>query len=1171
MPTTRGATTQPLYDAGVTQRPPADSPLVEGFVEIDGEGFYAIPDADRLGPFLMSIVSDADHWMFVSSRGGLTAGRGDSALALFPYETEDRLHVAGGVTGPVTAIRLEGPRGPTLWEPFRGGSSSQIRRNLYKSVVGNQIIFEEANLELGLVFRYRWSHSERFGFARTSTLSNIGDHPMALSVLDGLVNLLPFGLDPSLYQRVSSLTNAYKRSEVVDPETRLAVYSLESHVVDQPEPAEVLSASIAWSVGFGEADLALNSDLLESFQIGQPREAASLVTGRPGAYLLSGNIALDPGEGQTWLIVADVARDQGQVAGLRDFLRSAPDPGGEMATSVRHGTESLVAIMARSDALQRAGDRVATAHHFANVTYNVMRGGIFNEDHSIDTTDFADFLASRNRVVAARHRSQLQSLPDIVDRAAFVREVEVTGDAQLMRLVLEYLPLTFSRRHGDPSRPWNEFSIRVRDEDGQPIIYYEGNWRDIFQNWEALCLSFPAFLPSIVSVFVDASTPDGFNAYRISRQGIDWEVPDPSDPWSNIGYWGDHQIVYLHRLLEATRRYLPGELERLLDRAWFSYADVPYGIASYEEMVSDPKSTIRFDEVAAGRSAERVEELGQDGKLLSGPDGQVCLVTLLEKLLVPALSKLSNYVPGGGIWMNAQRPEWNDANNALVGHGASMVTLYQLRSYLRLLIDTIVDSGLDEADLSIEVAEWFDTVFAILSEDAATAVGGFTDEQRRGVMDGLGHAFSDYRTRVDASDHATRVSAQTRRIVEFCETAIGHLDSTIRLNRRPDGLYHSYNLVEFDADGSAAHLGHLYEMLEGQVAVLSSGFLTAEEKVGVIEALFASAMFRPDQRSFTLYPPRRPPSFLDKNVLPDTEVAKNPLLLALLESGDGSIVTRDVDGRYRFCAAFRNGSDLETALNRLADQDEWQSLVSANRTTTLDAYENLFRHHEYTGRSGSMYGYEGIGSIYWHMVAKLLVAVQEAVLEAQDEGASPATVRSLVDAYWRVRSGLGFNKTAPEYGAFPTDPYSHTPAHAGAQQPGMTGQVKEELLSRLLETGVRIVDGEIRFDPILLRTEDLVPSPEEWKVHTINGSWEMIVIPPHSLGMTLCQVPVIVTLSPDLPSIEVTFADGTRREIGGVQIDRETSGAIFERTGRVARVVARIPNDLARAQREDDA
>ena len=42
---------------------------------------------------------------------------------------------------------------------------------------------------------------------------------------------------------------------------------------------------------------------------------------------------------------------------------------------------------------------------------------------------------------------------------------------------------------------------------------------------------------------------------------------------------------------------------------------------------------------------------------------------MTEKLLVLLLTKLTNLVPEGGIWMNTQRPEWNDANNALVGKG----------------------------------------------------------------------------------------------------------------------------------------------------------------------------------------------------------------------------------------------------------------------------------------------------------------------------------------------------------------------------------------------------------------------------------------------------------------------------------------------------------------------
>jgi hypothetical protein len=74
---------------------------------------------------------------------------------------------------------------------------------------------------------------------------------------------------------------------------------------------------------------------------------------------------------------------------------------------------------------------------------------------------------------------------------------------------------------------------------------YEGNWRDIFQNWEALAFSFPEFIESMIAKFVNASTMDGYNPYRITNLGIDWEVQDPDDPWSYIGYWGDHQIAYL--------------------------------------------------------------------------------------------------------------------------------------------------------------------------------------------------------------------------------------------------------------------------------------------------------------------------------------------------------------------------------------------------------------------------------------------------------------------------------------------------------------------------------------------------------------------------------------------------------------------------------------------------
>lgn len=68
------------------------SAVTDGFISIGGERYYRIDGFDRMPPFLMNIPSDTDLWMFVSSSGGLTAGRVDADGAIFPYETVDRLH-----------------------------------------------------------------------------------------------------------------------------------------------------------------------------------------------------------------------------------------------------------------------------------------------------------------------------------------------------------------------------------------------------------------------------------------------------------------------------------------------------------------------------------------------------------------------------------------------------------------------------------------------------------------------------------------------------------------------------------------------------------------------------------------------------------------------------------------------------------------------------------------------------------------------------------------------------------------------------------------------------------------------------------------------------------------------------------------------------------------------
>jgi len=1155
--------------ANADQRPPRSghagasgaAPLIprhsDGqFVTIDDERYYVVSDVDRMPPFLMSIVSDGDRWMFISSSGGVTAGRRDARQALFPYETDDRLHHLGGLNGAATAIRyLEGDP-LDVWRPVTGTLGRQQHRTLYKSVIGDSVIFEEHDETNGLTFRYRWASSEQFGFIRTSTLINEGAVPRTIELIDGLRNILPHGLDPSLYLPMGNLTNAYKRSEIIDADLRLAVYSLESMVTDRPEPAEALRSTVTWSNGLEGATVSLDPASASLIGTRDPLDAP-VMTGMPGAYFLCSEVDLEPGETRAWSIVSDVECDQPAVIALRRQLRPLSDRAAELGASVRGTSQSLLETMARADGLERTEDEVATAHHFSNVTYNVMRGGIPMDGYVVDTADFGRYLEHRNSIVASNHRGLLSTLNPEMNRTELLALLDATGDADLRRLGRGYLPFSFSRRHGDPSRPWNSFSIRTVDEHGKPVTYFEGNWRDIFQNWEAVCASYPMYLPDIVSVFVDASTPDGFNPYRITSNGIDWEVPDPDDPWSNIGYWGDHQIIYLLRLLEATDRYLPGTIKQLLPEARFAYADVPYRIAPYERILDDPKATIEYDEDAASTTAARVESVGTDGRLV-WRNGAVYHVTFAEKLVVPALAKLSNFVAGGGIWMNTQRPEWNDANNALVGYGLSMVTLYQLRAYLDYVRRLVAGSTI-EVDMSREVADWLGATTEILSADLTHPSGEVPDRERKRLMDALGTAFSEYRRSVysDGFTGTTRVAVFD--VEALCDVAIAHLDSTIATSRRDDGLYDSYNLVRISDDHQAASVERLGEMLEGQVAVIESGVLDADECADVVDALFESEMYRADQHTFMLYPARRLPSFLERNIVPPTDVEGNPLLSELLAEGAGAIITRDEDGNFRFDADLTTQEILEEQLDLLADEDPHRDLVRAHRPVTIATYRRVFGHHSYTGRSGSMYGYEGLGSIYWHMVAKLLVAIQGSTLKLVSSGAQPEAIRRLVSSYWRVRAGMGFNKTPMEHGAIPIDPYSHTPGHAGAQQPGMTGLVKEELLVRPAELGVVVANGEMKFDPVFLIIKELLQDPQEWPVFNTSMDQHVVELPAQSVGSTVCQVPVIVVLAEGLPQIEAELSDGQILTIPGDSLGSDLSSRIFGRTGDVARVKAFIP------------
>ena len=1127
-------------------------------VIIDDEVYYQISNNDLMRPFFMSIVSDSNHWMFISSNGGLTAGRKNSEYALFPYYTDDKITESADITGNKSIFKVSKDNQEFMWEPLavRSLGSYSTTQNLYKNKYGNKIIFEEINHDLELIFRYQWSSSNTFGFIKKSKLINTSDSAIKISLLDGIQNIMPASIGSDEQNQSSNLVDAYKRNEL-EEKTGLGIFALSAILVDKAEASEALKANVVWSLGLDNPKHLLSSLQLNNFRLGKPIKQEVDVKAEKGAYFLNSEIILEKESSKEWMIIANVNQNHSSIAKLSKQIKEESSLVHIVNDDINIGTKRLVELNSASDAIQITSDNLKDTRHFANTLFNIMRGGIFDNNYQIEKWDFKNYLEQANTKVAFTSEEIIEKLPEEFSLSDLQKIAYNNEDKNFRRLCLEYMPLKFSRRHGDPSRPWNKFSINTRNEiDGSKILDYEGNWRDIFQNWEALAHSYPEFIESMIHKFLNATTFDGYNPYRVTKGGFDWETIEPDDPWSYIGYWGDHQIIYLLKFLEFINNHKPGRLESFFTKNLFVYANVPYKIKSYQELLENPKDTIIFDQQLDNKIREERSALGADGALLRDEHRFIVKANFIEKILATSLAKLSNFIPEGGIWMNTQRPEWNDANNALVGNGVSMVTLYYLNRFFNFFKELLESSSTQEVEVSNEILQFFDKVLNTFEKNKALLSSSINNTNKKKILDTLGEAGSEFRMQI--YNHAfsgRKTTLSFDKLKRFVSLSKSYLEHSIEANKRSDNLYHAYNLMTVNNDNSIS-ISYLSEMLEGQVAVLSSGYLDGKETLNVLNALKESKLFRKDQYSYLLYPFKELKGFLDRNTISEDAVLSSKLFQEMLKDNVVQIIERDVNGAYHFNGNFKNANDVAEALEKLSGT-KYNDLLASDTPKILQAFEDVFNHKAFTGRSGTFYGYEGLGSIYWHMVSKLLLAVQESCLQAISNGEDEVMIGHLLEHFYEINEGIGVHKSPELYGAFPTDPYSHTPGGKGAQQPGMTGQVKEDVITRFGELGVFVKQGELYFNPCLLRKEEFLSKETSFDYLSLLRGSQSITIPSNSLAFTYCQVPIIYHIS-DKDHLEIIFKDGTSSKIDALVIDRITSEKIFKRTGDIVQINANV-------------
>jgi len=117
----------------------------------------------------------------------------------------------------------------------------------------------------------------------------------------------------------------------------------------------------------------------------------------------------------------------------------------------------------------------------------------------------------------------------------------------------------------------------------------------------------------------------------------------------------------------------------------------------------------------------------------------------------------------------------------------------------------------------------------------------------------------------------------------------------------------------------------------------------------------------------------------------------------------------------------------------------------------------------------------------------------------------------------------------------------------------MTGQVKEDFISRFGEMGVLVRNGKIEFNTGLLDKDEFLTKSQVFYYYDVNGKQQTLMLNPGMLAFTICQVPIIY-ITADKQKIVVTKKEGLEEEIDGLAIGTSLSRTIFRREDNIKKI-----------------
>lgn len=685
---------------------------------LDTNGQFIINDYQQAKPFSnffpgVAGIYGIPMWAFFVNRGqGVSSfGIESKDRAILEFLPANKAYRSTTLSGFRTFLKVQSSGAIKHYEPFSNPLVSPYKVRQRMMITSHDLTIEETNTTLGIRIsvNYFTIPEEPFaGLVRRVSIENISKKALKAEIIDGMPMINPYGLKDWLAKNMSRTVEAWVG--VLNVARKAPFYQLKVEVADTPQVTHIeegnfyfgfdadtgklLDPIVEAAAVFGQSTDFIVPETFygaKSFKVPVHQQTAN----RTPSAMVAGNISVNAGKSKTLVAVVGFAHD---LSELNRVVTKAVKKGYIEAKAQRN--KAIIEDI-KNYCFTHSASQEFNQYCGQNFLDNILRGG----------------------------------LPVSFNTASGPVAINV-----------------YSRKHGDPERDYNFFTLAPTY-----LSQGNGNYRDVNQNRRNDVWFNKDVRDSVLINFMNLGQADGYNplivkglAFAVKNdhaindliktfapQGdvellrstlkkgfmpgellklISRRVPVKGNPQEFLskvlavsekneqadfgeGYWSDHWTYNLD-LIERFLALYPETLkETLLDKKnlHFYFSDV-YVLPRDKRYIKTPYGVRQYHSLEEHDKNVKAKEKGNKLRMRNG-EGDVYTTTLLTKLLCVLANKSASLDPSGiGVEMEANRPNWYDALNGLPGLlGSSINETFEVKRLAGFVLNALDHLHLDSS------------------------------------------------------------------------------------------------------------------------------------------------------------------------------------------------------------------------------------------------------------------------------------------------------------------------------------------------------------------------------------------------------------------------------------------------------------------------------------------